>query len=143
MSRIIDRLDQVGARRFYQSGAWQKLRNAHIARHPNCALCGKPGRKVDHKQPRRLRPDLALDPRNLQTLCDGDHESVKKHREADDRHPLGGGVDVSGRPLAGAHPWNRAGNGSLERISDQGGATVPDTAQSRLAGRNRPAKGIP
>jgi 5-methylcytosine-specific restriction endonuclease McrA len=142
MARFVDRSDQANARRFYQSGAWQKLRDAHLAKHPNCVFCGRPGRKVDHKKPRRLRPDLALDPRNLQTLCDGDHESVKKHHEHDDRHPLGGGVDASGRPLAGSHPWNRAGNGSLERVEAPGRADVPDNRLSRLAGRIRPGRGI-
>ena len=143
MAHIVNRLDQVNARRFYQSAAWQKLRAAHIAKHPNCAFCGKPGRKVDHKKPRRQRPDLALDPRNLQTLCDADHESVKKHIEADDRHALGGGVDASGRPLAGSHPWNRAGNGSLERIPDPGRAAVPETGRRPVAGKFGPRKGIP
>lgn len=142
MPRIVNRLDQVGARRFYQSGAWQKLRAAHIAAHPRCVFCGKPGRKVDHVKPRRERPDLALDPRNLQTLCDGDHESVKKHIEADDRHALGGGVDASGSPLAASHPWNRAGNGSLERIPDPGRATIPAEARRALAARIRARNGI-
>lgn len=142
MPRIVNRFDQVNARRFYQSGAWQKLRAAHIAKHRRCAFCGRPGRKVDHKKPRRERPDLALDPGNLQTLCDLDHESTKKHIEADDRHALGGGVDASGCPIAGSHPWHRAGNGSLERIPDQGGAAIPDSRRHVLAARNRPAKGI-
>ena len=135
MSRIVNRLDQVGARRFYQSGAWQKLRAAHIAKFPNCRFCGRKGAMVDHVKRRRDRPDLALDPGNLQTLCNGCDDSTKRHIEEDDRHPLGGGVAASGSPLSPNYPWNRAGNGSLERISRPGRVTLPETGRYRFSGK--------
>lgn len=131
MPRVVNRTDQVAARGFYQTPAWRKLRAAHLAKHPRCAFCGRPGRTVDHKQRRRDRPDLALDPRNLQTLCDTCDDSTKRHIEEDDRHPLGGGVDSSGSPLSGKHPWNRAGNGSLERVERPGRVTLPERARYR------------
>ena len=131
MPRIVNRPTQLAARRFYQSSAWQKLRAAHLSKNPRCKFCGRPGRMVDHVKRRRDRPDLALDPRNLQTLCHACDDSTKRHIEEDDRHPLGGGVDEGGSPLSGNHPWNRAGNGSLERVERPGRVTLPERTRYR------------
>lgn len=46
---------------------WRKKRNAWIERHPNCAVCGKPGKFVDHRIPKSIGG--ADDESNYQTLC--------------------------------------------------------------------------
>jgi 5-methylcytosine-specific restriction endonuclease McrA len=55
-------------------GSWQQLRKQHLASHPFCSACADEGvtriaRVVDHIQSLRERPDLRLDPINLQSLC--------------------------------------------------------------------------
>jgi 5-methylcytosine-specific restriction endonuclease McrA len=61
---------------FLQSYEWRKLRMVVIKkRGTRCECCGaspKDGRtviNVDHIQPRRLHPELALEESNLQVLC--------------------------------------------------------------------------
>ena len=51
---------------------WAVLRQQIIERDGwACRCCGKRALRleVDHVKPVRLRPDLAFDPRNLQSLC--------------------------------------------------------------------------
>lgn len=64
---------------FYRSYAWRKLRvealEANRARYGMlaCECCGMIDAQpfhVDHIYPRSTHPDLALDPDNLQVLCD-------------------------------------------------------------------------
>jgi len=61
---------------FLESYEWRKLRMEILLRDgARCACCGASrfeGRvmHVDHIKPRRLFPSLALDPANLQVLCD-------------------------------------------------------------------------
>jgi 5-methylcytosine-specific restriction endonuclease McrA len=59
---------------FYNSQLWRKARYQALRNcNGRCTLCGTPPGKyslhVDHIKPRSLRPDLALDPANLQVLC--------------------------------------------------------------------------
>ena len=64
--------------------SWRKLRSAKLAMTPFCELrthCqGAIGTEVDHRIPRVLRPDLALDIDNLQTAC-GECHAAKSARE--------------------------------------------------------------
>jgi len=59
---------------FYSSQSWRKARYQTLKNcNGKCVLCGSPPGKhslhVDHIKPRSDRPDLALDPKNLQVLC--------------------------------------------------------------------------
>lgn len=53
------------------SARWKVLRAAVLERDGfQCVTCGARGRlEIDHREPVRLRPDLAFDPGNLQALC--------------------------------------------------------------------------
>ena len=66
--------------RFYDSKEWRNLRakvRGHWRKHGlPCGICGAPlswhiskAVIVDHKVSRHTRPDLALDPGNLQCVC--------------------------------------------------------------------------
>ncbi|MFJ1293242.1 HNH endonuclease signature motif containing protein [Paracoccus yeei] len=59
---------------------WRKVRDAHIARFPNC-WCGAPAVDVDHIVPRRIAPERRLDPSNLQSLCKKHHSGAKQREE--------------------------------------------------------------
>jgi 5-methylcytosine-specific restriction protein A len=58
---------------------WQKLRLMVLRREPLCRKCGKAAGDVDHILSIRRRPDLRLDPENLQALCRACH--CKKTKE--------------------------------------------------------------
>ncbi len=54
--------------------AWREVRNAHLQAEPNCRQCAMDGvarraQLVDHIESIKARPDLRLDPGNLQSLC--------------------------------------------------------------------------
>jgi len=64
-------------RDFYRSEAWRKLRYEALKLYGGeCMLCGKSKHKddailhVDHIKPRSKYPDLALELKNLQVLCE-------------------------------------------------------------------------
>ena len=65
----------VNSKAFLQSYEWRKLRYSVVVRcKGRCEACGAGKEKdivlhVDHIKPRRLFPELALDPNNLQGLC--------------------------------------------------------------------------
>ncbi len=68
------RADRQEAKNFYSSTTWIRLRDAHRAEHPLCEPCLSRSRTtpvdhVHHKIPRESRPDLALDPSNLESVC--------------------------------------------------------------------------
>jgi len=69
------KLDAVCSDEFLQSYAWRKVRYEILKLHGRrCMCCGRtPGDNrqvhVDHIKPRRKHPELALDPSNLQILC--------------------------------------------------------------------------
>jgi len=59
---------------------WHHLRRAHLALEPRCAACAALGRAipatiVDHIIAVVERPDLRLDPDNLQSLCKPCHDA--------------------------------------------------------------------
>jgi hypothetical protein len=57
-----------------RSGKWPRVRHAHLAKHPGCAVCGNVGDcDAHHVYPYHLFPELELDPENLITLCRGHH----------------------------------------------------------------------
>ena len=103
------RLPGGAGRAFLISRAWAITRARHLKRHPHCVMChakGPKGMTVDHVTPRSVRPDLALDPNNLQTLCSQCHGQAKQHHERKAGDVLAGGSTVEGWPADPAHPWN-------------------------------------
>ncbi len=72
-------------KRFYNSKAWKRLREAKISQDPLCEECLRhglttPGDEVDHIKPiNQGGPPLEWD--NLQTLC-RHHHAAKSAREA-------------------------------------------------------------
>jgi len=63
---------------------------------------------VDHIEPRSRRPELALDPANLQTLCGTCHGQAKQAHELAAGDVMAGGSSSSGWPVDPGHPWNLA-----------------------------------
>lgn len=61
----------IKARSFYTSWEWKKARYETLKKYgPVCMLCGSDYRiVVDHIKPVKKFPELALDPDNLQVLC--------------------------------------------------------------------------
>lgn len=58
---------------------WEKVRKQFAAENPICVMCEREGRtalveEVDHIIPVKVRPDLRLDPSNLQSLCKSCHQ---------------------------------------------------------------------
>jgi 5-methylcytosine-specific restriction protein A len=71
--------------KFYSSARWMRLRKAFLAEHPLCVRCETEGRLVPativhHIRERLERPDLALDPANLLSMCDKCHSSLHKSK---------------------------------------------------------------
>ncbi|WP_263147900.1 HNH endonuclease [Pseudomonas sp. RIT-PI-AD] len=59
---------------FYSTRRWLETRRRHLALHPLCLDCTTAGRVtpgvvVDHIKPRKVFPELELEPSNLRTLC--------------------------------------------------------------------------
>ncbi|MDN3713428.1 HNH endonuclease signature motif containing protein [Paracoccus cavernae] len=95
--------DQVYAwRRWYKTGAWQRLRWQCIsAALFTCARCARvadsPDLVADHFQPHRGDERLFWDPANLQCLCKSCHDGAKQREEraghaSDHRTAFGHGV---------------------------------------------------
>ncbi len=78
LSRIeVKRNDQAGSdTSFYKSTAWRKLRFSVLSENDGrCCACGSGAKDgvtlhVDHIKPRSKYPELALDPTNMQVLCE-------------------------------------------------------------------------
>ena len=71
-------------------GQWDKLRLQHLAKEPLCRECRARGyvflaEMVDHIQPVKDRPDLRLDPENLQSICKQHHDTYKRWMESEAR----------------------------------------------------------
>lgn len=57
-----------------RSGRWPRLRRAHLARQPGCAVCdAEDDCDAHHVYPYHVFPHLELDPANLITLCRAHH----------------------------------------------------------------------
>lgn len=73
--------------KFYKSKAWLVVRRTVLIRdNYKCQWCGarvtlRFDAHVDHIKKRRDYPELALDPRNLQTLCSTCHNKFKQSQE--------------------------------------------------------------
>jgi 5-methylcytosine-specific restriction endonuclease McrA len=68
---------------FYSSVRWMRLRLAFLSTNPLCVDCLvedkiEPATIAHHKAERLQRPDLALDPTNLEALCASCH--TKRHK---------------------------------------------------------------
>lgn len=66
--------------------AWQRLRAWFLSNNPWCRLCERkgiatPATTADHVLTIEERPDLRLDPDNLQSLCAPCHSSVKQRED--------------------------------------------------------------
>lgn len=72
------RYDQKKWDTYYGAAAWRRLREAALMRdHSWCARCGRhPADTVHRIIPVTERPDLAMDPRNLQSLCRQCHNQL-------------------------------------------------------------------
>jgi hypothetical protein len=81
----------INAGEFYASWQWKEARYAALKRHGRrCGCCGwtpgMPGENflvVDHIKPLRTHPQLALDPKNHQVLCN-DCNMGKSYKHSDD-----------------------------------------------------------
>lgn len=57
-----------------RSSRWPAVRRMHLAREPECQVCGtREGVEAHHVQPFHLRPDLELSMDNLLSLCPTHH----------------------------------------------------------------------
>lgn len=78
--------------KYYASWGWKRVRYETLKKYgARCMLCGATPENgaricVDHIQPVSKRPDLALDPDNLQVLCD-DCNMGKSNVYTDDFRP--------------------------------------------------------
>lgn len=81
------RLSQRRTRSFYGSWEWKKLRYETLKKYgAKCMLCG--GEEhcvVDHIKPVSRYPDLAMDPGNLQVLCNACNQGKSNDDETDFR----------------------------------------------------------
>jgi hypothetical protein len=89
---------------------------------------------VDHIRPRAERPDLALSPANLQTLCDTCHGQAKQAHERNAHDPLAGGTSATGWPVDPRHPWN---GGAGRAAPAKSPARVPVSASGAPARRGQ------
>lgn len=79
---------------FYTTDEWRRARYDALEQHGNaCQCCGiqaRPGHPVhvDHIKPRYYHPELALDPDNLQILCDDCNLGKGARHETDWREAM-------------------------------------------------------
>lgn len=88
-----DRNRGTSAQRGYDS-VWRRLRRMHLLAHPLCLFCWRKGLTVaatvaDHIESVADRPDLRLDPANLQSLCEPCHNSLRQREQAAERKAKG------------------------------------------------------
>lgn len=63
-----------------RSGQWPRVREAHLAKHPTCAVCGGKERlEVHHIKPFHLHPELETSMDNLITLCESGADGANHH----------------------------------------------------------------
>lgn len=78
---------ELERKKFYNSTPWKRLRRIILGRDPLCHDCRLEGKlvaalHVHHVEERLKRPDLALDPGNLISLCSAHH--TKRHKAGKD-----------------------------------------------------------
>ena len=72
-----------------RNGRWPTVRNAYMAAHPVCELCGRPAKQCHHINPVEAYPELELDPENLCALCPECHGAFAHlDRHYDSWNPL-------------------------------------------------------
>jgi 5-methylcytosine-specific restriction protein A len=83
-------VEWIAGKEFLRTPEWRRLAYDTIkAQGRRCKMCGRTPQQhgiainVDHIKNRRDRPDLALNPNNLQVLCD-DHNHGKGNRDSTD-----------------------------------------------------------
>lgn len=82
---------KTDANSFYKSSGWRRIRYSALKEsNGKCACCGAEAKNgailhVDHIKPRSLFPELALDPNNLQVLCEPCNLGKSNFDEADFR----------------------------------------------------------
>lgn len=91
---------QTSGKDFYNSTAWRKLRYTILNEQGRCCVsCGENRVKdhngkmisyhVDHIKPRSLYPHLALDPNNMQVMCEACNLGKSNHWDIDHREERG------------------------------------------------------
>ena len=84
---------QAAYRALYTNKAYRAAREAFMAEHPFCAVCGAPATDLDHIRPHKGNAELFWDPANWQALCASCH-SRKTAKEdggyGNRRRPTGG-----------------------------------------------------
>jgi 5-methylcytosine-specific restriction enzyme A len=98
--------------RFLHTSQWRKPRDRFFRAHPLCR-CGRPGVIVDHRIPRSVAPQLALEWSNLETLCRTCHGEKSGADKRGETFRINYGCDEQGNPLDPAHLWN-SGKSSVE-----------------------------
>jgi 5-methylcytosine-specific restriction protein A len=78
--------DRAEAHAFYCSARWRRLRSAFLADNPLCVECLKserltPATIAHHRVERLAAPRRALDPTNLEALCNPCHTRLHKGTE--------------------------------------------------------------
>ena len=78
------RVNATDAAAFRSRQAWQRLRRMYLNAHPLCQGDGcrnrtTPATEVHHRLPVAARPELALDPDNLMSVCRACHEWLERH----------------------------------------------------------------
>jgi len=101
---------------FLESKPWRELRATALRRDGyRCVICGADisgsGRaRVDHVQPRSLRPDLALVLSNTRSLCprcdNQSHREKGQQIRTGQRNERISGSNRAGVPLDPKHHWN-------------------------------------
>ena len=80
MQYVKDRLQGKAKKGQRRSSKWRKVRAAHIAKNPECEVCGrKTLLEVHHVMPFSQFPDLELEPKNLITLCENKKNGLNCH----------------------------------------------------------------
>lgn len=81
---------------FYDSAEWRNLRTEFLSANPLCEWCLLVGivtaaNTVDHRQPRRTHPQLALTWSNLRSSCGPCHSRYGATADRAERTPTRGG----------------------------------------------------
>ena len=95
--------------RLYSTHAWQKIRNAQLARQPLCEGCDPPApaTMVDHIEP-ITKGGAKRERGNLQSLCTACHNAKTGAEKAGKRWipPKHRGCDEHGVPRDPEHHWH-------------------------------------
>ena len=85
----------AGTTQYTSSRAYRTLRDQVLVEEPRCRLCSQPSEVVDHIQPFRTHPQLAMVRSNLRALCKPCHyrvtgqsrAAVYSRKRPPERHP--------------------------------------------------------